>query len=158
MNYIIRKMHSYEYPLLNDFLYEAIFQRDENNLAPKSIIEKPELQVYIQDFGNGQDDYCLCAEMDGTVIGAVWVRTINGFGSIDKHTPEFSISLFKDYRGKGIGAELMKKMIEHLKEAGYSKASLSVQKDNYAAKLYLKLGFQIVFENEEEYVMIRYLQ
>ncbi len=41
----------------DDFLYEAIFQRDENNLAPKSIIEKLELQVYIQDFGNKQGDY-----------------------------------------------------------------------------------------------------
>lgn len=158
MNYIIREMHSYEYPLLDDFLYEAIFQRDENNLAPKSIIQKPELQVYIQNFGCKQGDYCLCAEVDEKVIGAVWVRTINGFGSIDSDTPEFAISLFKEYRGKGIGTELMTKMIEHLKEAGYSMASLAVQKDNYAAEMYMKLGFRIETENEEEYIMVRNLQ
>ena len=45
MKYIIREMHSHEYPLLDDFLYEAIFQRDETNLLPKSIIEKPELNI-----------------------------------------------------------------------------------------------------------------
>lgn len=157
MKYIIRKMHSYEYPLLDDFLYEAIFQRDENNLAPKSIIEKPELQVYIQNFGNKQDDYCLCAEFDGNVVGAVWVRNVKGFGSIDNITPEFTISIYKDYRGKGIGTELMKKMIEHLKDSGYLKTSLAVQKDNYAVKMYLNVGFQIVDENEEEYIMIHYL-
>lgn len=158
MSYIIREMHSYEYPLFEDFLYEAIFQRDENNLAPKSITQRPELQVYIQNFGCKQGDYCLCAEVDEKVIGAVWVRIINGFGSIDNQTPEFAISLYKEYRGMRIGTELMKKMIEHLKEAGYSKASLAVQKDNYAAGVYMKLGFQIEAENEEEYIMVRYLQ
>jgi len=158
MNYIIREMLSYEYPLLDAFLYEAIFQRDENNLAPKSIINRPELQVYIQNFGSKQDDYCLCAETDRKIIGAVWVRTINGFGSIDNHTPEFAISLFKEYRGMGIGTALMTKMIEHLKQAGYSKTSLAVQKDNYAAGMYRKLGFQITAENEEEYIMVQYLQ
>lgn len=158
MNYIIREMHSCEYPLLDDFMYDAIFQRDANNLAPKSIIQKPELQVYIKNFGSKQGDYCLCAETDGKVIGAVWIRIIDGFGSIDNHSPEFAISLFKEYRGMGIGTELMTKMIEHLKNAGYSKASLAVQKDNYAANMYMKLGFRIETENEEEYIMVQYLK
>lgn len=51
MNLTIRKMHPNEYPLLGDFLYQAIYQPDTTNLAPKSIINNPELQVYIQDFG-----------------------------------------------------------------------------------------------------------
>ena len=50
-NYQIRPLTPPEYSLLQDFLYEAIFQTDETNLAPKTIIEKPELQVYIRDFG-----------------------------------------------------------------------------------------------------------
>ncbi|MFA9466218.1 MAG: GNAT family N-acetyltransferase [Velocimicrobium sp.] len=158
MNYIIREMHPNEYLLLDDFLYEAIFQRDENNLAPKSIIQRPELLVYIKNFGSKQDEYCLCAETGGKVIGAVWVRIINGFGCIYSHMPEFAISLFKEYRGMGIGTEMMKQMMEHLKEAGYSKDSLAVQKDNYAAEMYRKLGFQTEAENEEEYIMVRNLQ
>ncbi len=147
-------MKSFEYPLLNDFLYEAIFQRDEVNLLPKSIIEKPELKVYIQNFGNEKDDYCFCAEVQGKIIGAVWVRNISGYGSIDDATPEFAISLYKKFRGNGIGTEMMKKMVAHLKQMGYSKTSLAVQKDNYAVKMYLNVGFRIVDENEEEYIMI----
>ncbi|EDS07427.1 hypothetical protein CLOSCI_01526 [[Clostridium] scindens ATCC 35704] len=38
---------------------------------------------------------------------------------------------------------------------GYEKVSLSVQKANYAVKLYEKTGFKIVDENEEEYIMVR---
>ena len=64
MNYLIREMQKHEYTLLNDFLYEAIFQRDENHLAPRTIINNPALQVYIKDFGTMKDDYCLCAEVE----------------------------------------------------------------------------------------------
>ena len=48
----------------------------------------------------------------------------------------------------------MKEMLSALKERGYKQASLSVQKENYAAKMYQKLGFQIISENEEEYLML----
>ena len=101
-------MQPSEYSLLCDFLYEAIFQRDESNLAPKSIIEKPELQVYIKDFGKKKDDHCYCAEVGSKVVGAVWVRNIKGYGSIDDVTPEFAISIYKEYRGMGIGTAMMK--------------------------------------------------
>lgn len=41
-----------------------------------------------------------------------------------------------------------------LRERGYKKASLSVQKENYAYRLYLKVGFGIVDEYAEEYIMV----
>ncbi|MGL5677662.1 MAG: GNAT family N-acetyltransferase [Cellulosilyticaceae bacterium] len=158
MEYIIREMKTHEYNYLKDFLYEAIFQPDKNNLVPKSIIERPELKVYIENFGSVKDDYCLCAEIEGKVIGAVWVRNINGYGSVDEHTVEFAISLYPDFRGYGIGTHMMRSMLEYLIHGGYSKASLAVQKDNYAFKMYLHVGFEIVDENDEEYIMIHHLQ
>lgn len=156
--YIIREMKSSETPLLEDFLYEAIFQPDETNPAPKSIVRKPELQVYIEDFGKKKDDFCLCTEAGDKIIGAVWVRNIKGYGSIDDVTPEFAISLYKEYRGQGIGTAMMKKMLEYLKNSGYKQTSLAVQKANYALKMYLAAGFKIVGENEEEYIMVHNLQ
>lgn len=152
--YTIREMKPFEYRLLNDFIYEAIFQRDEKKLLPKSIIETPELSIYIDDFGSRKDDYCLCAEISGEIIGAVWVRNIKGYGSIDENTVEFAISLYKDFRGQGIGTDMMKQMLEYLRNKGYSKTSLAVQKDNFASKMYLKLGFEIIDENDQEYIMV----
>lgn len=154
MLYNIRKMTTNEYNLLDDFLYEAIFQPDQSCLAPRTIINKPELQVYIKDFGAYPDDYCLCAEADKRVVGAVWVRCINGYGNIGESIPEFAISVLKEYRGQGIGTALMTEMLEHLKSNGYSKASLAVQKENYALKMYLNVGFEIIDENREEYIMV----
>ena len=158
MDYKIREMKQSEYKLLDDFLYEAIFQRDETNLVPKKIIENPELQVYIKNYGEEKDDYCLCAEINQKIVGAVWVRNIKGYGSIDDITPEFAISLYRDFRGYGIGTEMMKEMLIILKNAGYSKTSLAVQKDNYALKMYISVGFEIIDENTEEYIMVKYLK
>ena len=79
---------------------------------------------------------------------------MNDYGHIDNSTPSFAISLYRDYRGKGIGTELMEKMLELLKHKGYKRASLAVQKENYAVKMYKKVGFEIVDENEEEYIMV----
>lgn len=140
--------------LLTDFLYEAIFQRDINNLVPRIIIQEPSLWIYINEFGTQEDDYCFVAEYDGKIVGAVWVRCIKAFRHIDDAVPEFAISTYPQYRGKGIGTALMRKMLGHLQSKGYSKTSLAVQKDNYAVKMYQKIGFEICDENEQEYIMI----
>jgi GNAT superfamily N-acetyltransferase len=70
----------------------------------------------------------LAAEVDKRVAGAVWVRIMNDCGHIDSNTLSFAISLYKDYRGLGIGTNLMKKMLHILKDRGYKRASLAVQK------------------------------
>lgn len=154
MKYILREIKKSEYSLLNDFLYEAIFIPEGVEPPPKSIIAAPELQIYVDHFGDFKDDYGLVAEIDGQIIGAVWVRIMNDYGHIDNETPSFAISLYKEYRGLGIGTALMKEMLDLLKSQGYKCASLSVQKANYAAKMYLDIGFQIVDENDEEYIMM----
>lgn len=97
---------------------------------------------------------CFVAEVDSLIVGAVWVRIMNDYGHIDDETPSFAISLLKDYRNYGIGTALMKKMLEELRNKGYNKASLAVQKVNYAVGMYKKVGFEIIDENEEEYIMI----
>ena len=157
MEYTIRKIQKQEYPLLDNFLYEAIFIPEGIEPPPKTIITSPELQVYVERFEESKDDWGLVAEVDGKIVGAVWVRIMNDYGHIDDETPSLAISLYKKYRGFGIGTAMMKEILALLKSHGYSRVSLSVQKDNYAAKMYLKIGFEIVRENEEEYIMVYYL-
>ena len=153
MDYKIREIRENEFPILPDFLYEAIFIPEGMDKLPKSIIEQPELQVYIADFGKA-DDWCLVAEIKGKIVGAVWVRIMVDYGHIDDETPSFAISLYEEYRNLGIGTALMGAMLQFLREKGYKQTSLSVQKANYAVNMYKKAGFEVVDENEEEYIMI----
>ena len=132
-------MRKEEYSLLSDFLYEAIYIPDGTAAPPKSVITCPELQVYIADFGNGKHDKALIAEVDG---------------NIDDNTPSLAMSVLKAYRGMGIGTSLLTQMLSTEKAAGYAKLSLSVQKGNYAVKLYRKAVFTTVCETDEEYIMI----
>lgn len=79
---------------------------------------------------------------------------MNDYGLVDDDTPSFAISLYKEYRGQGIGTRFMQEMLELLKEQGYKRASLAVQKANYAVQMYEKIGFKTVDENDEEYIMV----
>ena len=154
MNAYIRPLSEGEEGLLQEFLYHAVFVPEGVPAPPKSIINQPELQVYITDFGKKKEDIGLVAEVDKKVVGAVWVRIMDDYGHIDNDTPSFAISLYKDYRGFGIGTDLMKEMLGILKDREYKQASLAVQKSNYAVKMYQKTGFEIVGENGEEYIML----
>ena len=153
MKYTIREMTAQEYPLLDDFLYEAIFVPEGVDPPSKSIITAPELQIYVKDFGTSKDDFPLVAEVENKIIGAVWVRIMNDYGHIDDKTPSLAISLYKKYRGQGIGSSLIKEMLSLLQAHGYKRVSLSVQKANYAAKLYQKIGFIIIKEIGDEWIM-----
>ena len=152
--YRIREINSQEIPLLEDFLYEAIFIPEGATPPPKSIVKSEDLQVYVSDFGQLPDDKCLVAEVDGKIVGAVWSRIMKDYGHIANDTPSLAISLYKEYRNKGIGTDMLRQMVLLLHQAGYRKVSLSVQKANYAVKMYLKTGFKVIKESEEEYLMV----
>ena len=152
--YVIRPLRRDETGLLKDFLYEAIFVPDGMERPARDIIEKPELRVYTDDFGTRKGDNCLVADFGGKVVGAVWTRIMDDYGHVDDETPSFAISLYNEYRGQGIGSQLMVKMLELLKWQGYERASLAVQKANYAVKMYRNVGFKTVDENAEEFIMV----
>ena len=150
----IREIRPDEYPLLDDFLYEAIFVPDGFEAPPRSIIAQEDLQVYVRDFGRYPDDHCLVAECDGQVIGAVWARVMDDYGHIDDHTPSLAISLYPEYRGRGIGTDLLRRLLDLLRQKGYRQVSLSVQKANYALGMYRKAGFEVLTDHGDELLMV----
>ncbi|MBR5341025.1 MAG: GNAT family N-acetyltransferase [Erysipelotrichaceae bacterium] len=157
MDYKIRELKKEEISLLNDFLYEAIFIPEGMEAPDRDILNRPELQVYVKDFYLKDSDCCLVSEKKGKVIGAVWSRIMNDYGHIDDDTPSLAISILPEYRNTGIGTALMREMFELLHKKGFGNVSLAVQKDNYALKMYEKLGFEKYSENSEEYIMIKEL-
>ena len=154
MNTIIRKIRPEEYILLREFLYQAIYLPVGVDPPPRSMIDLPELHVYIADFGTQPGDHCMVAEAEGKVVGAAWCRIMEDYGHIDTDTPSLAISLLPKYRGLGIGARLLDALLLLLRENGNRQASLSVQKENPALRLYQRMGFRIVAEKGTEYLML----
>lgn len=158
----VRIMCQTDYPCLKEFLYQAIFVPKDEAPPKREIIYKPEIFVYLKDFGKQEGDFGVVAEQNGQIIGAAWVRIISGYGHLDKNTPELAISILPEFRGYNIGTKLLKKLFDLLKINGYTNISLSVQNDNPAVRLYQRLGFNIINERpdnagHEDYLMIKNL-
>lgn len=155
MNATIRRLEPLEYVHLNEFLYYAVFNPDGDNPLPFSIIQQPELQVYIKNFGEELDDYALCAQLSGgNIVGICWIRKMSGYGTIDASIPELSISVKPGFQGKGIGRYLLRSMLEAMRNLGYSYVSLSVDKSNRAYSWYLSEGFKQVEDKNGTCILV----
>ena len=114
------------------------------------------MSVYIENFGKAHD-YGVLAEVSGQAVGAAWTRIIPAYGHIDEETPELAISVLPAYRNRGIGRALMQALFAGLAERGYKQTSLAVQKENPAVNFYLRLGYEIIGEKPEEFIMRKQL-
>ena len=139
--------------MLNEFLYQAIYLPEGTEPPGREIIQEPDLQVYIQNFGRNEWDLALGAETEDRIVGAVWVRIVYDYGHIDDSTPSLAISLLPAFRGHGIGSALLQKMLDLLREKGCRAVSLSVQTDNYAKRLYEREGFRTIRIHGSEAIM-----
>lgn len=157
-DFVIREIESSEVPLLTDFLYEAIFQPEGVPKVPRTVLQEPVIWTYVDRFGTRPGDYCRVTVVYGLIIGAAWSRLGCSYGKVDESTPELAISLYPEYRNKGIGKRLLASLLETLRENGYDRVSLSVDKTNYAVRMYRKLGFETIAEREHDYLMIKPLQ
>jgi len=82
----------------------------------------------------------LVAERDGDLIGHGFIMP-----TPDPDTGEYAIFLRRECRGRGIGTDLNRTMIEAARRAGIGKLWLTVQPTNRAAvRAYEKAGFRFV--------------
>lgn len=80
--------------------------------------------------------FIVTAEENGDIVGTVVMNKTGMKGYIPENILVY-IAVHKDYRGKGIGKELMKKTLNYTK----GDIALHVEPDNPALKLYEKFNF-----------------
>lgn len=87
----------------------------------------------------------------------MWLRLLigehKGYGYVDDETVELSMSVLPDYRGQGIGTQLLTHLFAS--ECGRSPISLSVSADNPAMRLYERFGFEVVSKSDNSFTMKR---
>jgi ribosomal protein S18 acetylase RimI-like enzyme len=151
----IREITPVDYPLLEDFLYHAIFVPPGTEAPPRDVIYNPDVFLYVDGFGSKPGDCGVVAEVSGKVVGAAWERIIPAFGHVDEKTPELAISVLPEYRGQAIGTLMMKRLFGLLRERGYKQTSLAVQKENAAVRFYQRLGYKTIRDSVEEHIMVK---
>jgi ribosomal protein S18 acetylase RimI-like enzyme len=154
--YLFRKLETKDEAVLYDMLYQAIFVPEGGVPPARDIVYSPELSKYVKEFGK-PDDLGYGVFDNGEPVGAVWLRRLrNGYGHVNDETPELTIAVMPDYRGRGVGTVLLEHLLNHAKEK-YKSVSLSVWQDNPALHLYQRFGFEIVKELQDEVVMLKKL-
>jgi GNAT superfamily N-acetyltransferase len=129
-------------------LYHVIYVPPLSPPPDRSIIGRPELARYVKGWGR-IDDYGVAGIDPGKDIpvGAAWLRlmagTERGYGYIDDQTPELSIAVLPEYRGQGLGTQMLERLLQDA-QTKHSAVSLSVSTDNPARRLYERLGFEVV--------------
>lgn len=103
-------------------------------------------------------DFGRVAEAGDEAIGVVWAQYLPpedpGYGFLAEDTPEVSLWVRRDRRGRGLGRELLRRLRDDARARRVPRISLSVEADNYARKLYLAEGFVDVPGREADGVMV----
>lgn len=131
---------------LSNLLYYAISVAPGERPPDRDIVNKPELARYVRKWGSVAADYGVLAVEDGTVLGGAWLRqwrgAERGYGFVEEDTPELSLAVIPTRRGKGIGTELLRSLLDEAAKR-HACVSLSVASHNPARRLYEREGFTL---------------
>jgi GNAT superfamily N-acetyltransferase len=115
-----------------------------------SVRQQPYLARHALNWGR-IGDLGYVASIDTIPIGAAWLRLWlgedKGFGYVKDEIPELAIAVLPDYRGQGIGAQLLTQILDAAK-IKYPAVSLSVRANNSVIRLYERTGFIKIPESE----------
>jgi ribosomal protein S18 acetylase RimI-like enzyme len=158
MHCIIRPLKSDDRLLLWDMLYHAIHVPEGRSPPPREVVRLPELARYVRGWGRVGDCGFLASEpLRSEPLGAAWLRLLigqdKGYGYIDDETPELCIAVLPEYRGRGIGTQLLTCLLASVR--GVPSISLSVSQDNPAIRLYQRFGFVVVRHGDGTLTMKR---
>lgn len=99
-------------------------------MPARTILEQPEIEHYLKDFGSRWgDDAQVAFTDDGVQIGAAWCRHMEqsdpGYGFVDESIPELGMAVDATVRGRGIGRALLLCLLDR-----HPIMSLSVDNEN----------------------------
>jgi GNAT superfamily N-acetyltransferase len=144
-------------PFLWEALYHAVYVPPGNPPLPRDIVRLPEIGRYVSGWAKPGDVGFVAVTTDQPV-GAAWLRLWTngdrGFGYVDDQTPELSIAVLPEYRGRGIGTRLMEFLLND-PAAGMTGVSLSVTAENPAVRLYRRFGFETVETIGDSLIMVK---
>jgi ribosomal protein S18 acetylase RimI-like enzyme len=144
----IRPLGDDDLDVLQAMLHEAANWRPS---LPRGALEQtvrdPALRAYHAGWRRPGDRGVL-AMVDDRPVGAAWYRSFtaseHGYGFVDAATPELTIAVAAELRGRGVGRALLSALLSQARLDGVHRLSLSVEDDNPARALYVSLGFETV--------------
>lgn len=139
----------------------AFWRPDGPSGSVAEVLAEPKLAHYVVGWPR-PGDLGVIALNGHQPVGAAWVRlfpeSAPGYGFVDAAAPELSMGVVQPWRGRGVGARLLGELVAAAREQNLASLSLSVERDNYARRLYERVGFRQIDEADGSLRMLLRLQ
>jgi ribosomal protein S18 acetylase RimI-like enzyme len=133
---------------LGAMFVEAVLWRPEwPRVGIDALLEQRELARYFAGWGRAGDVAVVAATAEDprVLVGAGWFRQFTegepGYGFVSSRIPELGIAVSPDWRGRGVGSAILRRLQETATARGLEGLSLSVHPENPAQSLYRRAGF-----------------
>ncbi|MCX5120257.1 GNAT family N-acetyltransferase [Micromonospora sp. NBC_00362] len=155
---VIRAATSADREFLVDMLVEAINWLPERNWSREQILANAALAHYVTGWMRPDDFGLVAMDPADRPVGAAWFRYLTaadpGYGYVGDDVPELTIGVVETWRGRGVGRVLLRAVLDAARERGIRTVSLSVERANFAARLYAAEGFRTVESFEDADTMV----
>jgi GNAT superfamily N-acetyltransferase len=147
-SFTIRPATSADVDFLTDMLVEAVNWEPHRHRSREEIMADPPLAQHVSGWMGSNDLGVVAVSPAGLRIGAAWLRylpaTDPGYGYVRDDVPELSMGVVASWRGRGVGRTLLRSVLDTARAAGVTAVALSVERANFAARLYEAEGFRTV--------------
>lgn len=146
---------------VKEITYQAIYVSAGQPIPNRDILNDASIRKYYEHWGRkGDYGLLLTHHPSERPVGGAFVRYYSedkaGYGFVSEKIPELNLALLPDHRGNGQGSKLLQTLLTKLKEAGHHGVSLSVDPQNPVIRLYKRLGFKVIKQEQNPTMLLSF--
>lgn len=145
--------------VLGDMLAEAANWNPARVRPRVTVLEDPAIRHYVAGWRRPGDFGCVAEDARGVAVGACWARLFPadhpGYGFVAAGVPELTLGVYPQWRAQGAGRALLRELARTAAARGHARLSLSVERANFAQRLYVSEGYVTVASHGGSDTMVR---
>lgn len=144
---------------LADMLVEASNWNPATSRPRVAVLDDTKVSRYVSGWMRPGDFGSVAIDARDVPVGACWGRLFPanapGYGFVAVGVPELTLGVNTQWRARGVGRALLQAVARQASAAGHSRVSLSVERANFAQRLYISEGYITVASGENSDTMVR---
>ena len=162
MPHRIRPAEQTDAPFLADMLVEAFDWTAAHARSRVELLADPKVNRYLRGWRRPGDGGVVAVDDHGDRLGACWYRVLPkrdaGYGWVGSGVPELTLGVRPIHRAQGLGRSLLAAACAQAAAAGHQRISLSVERANFAWRLYVSEGFVVSESGADSDTMVKTLR
>jgi GNAT superfamily N-acetyltransferase len=162
MAYRIRRAERADASFLVEMVCEAANWHPDRMRPKVDLLADSAVMRYARGWKRPADDGVVAVDDTGESIGACWYRVLPrnepGYGFVAAGVPELTLGVRPPWRAQGVGRGLLVAACDLARAGGHQRISLSVERANFAERLYRTEGFVVLESGTDSDTMVKSLR